>query len=210
MVRTSQSWDMHPARWLEAAFGSESRIRILRLLAQDPLKLRSEREIAATIGMSPNAVNKAVGSLRDAGLVTVDKVGSANAVRVLASDALLHVLRTVFQTERELLDELIGIIESTLPKGAACYLYGSSIKGTQHGKSDIDLLIIAKDRETASDVAYAIELKVHRSLPSNLHVIAIGAAEARRRMRKPGGVIKAAVEQGRLLGATRIEEVVRA
>lgn len=201
---------MHPARWLEAAFGSESRIRILRLLAEDPSKLRSEREIASAIAMSPNAVNLAIRSLRETGLVTVEKVGNANVVKLLASDPLLGVLRSVFKTERELLDELVRIIESTLPPGSACYLYGSSARGTQHGKSDVDLLVIAKDRETASEVAYAIEVKVHRALPANLHVIAIGAAEARRRLRKPDGVVKAAVEDGRLLGATSIEEVVRA
>lgn len=201
---------MHPSRWLEAAFGSESRIRILRLLADEPWRLRSEREIASAIAMSPNAVNQAIRSLREAGLLTVDTVGNAHAVRLVASEPLLGVLRSVFQTERELLEGLVDIIKEALPGGAACYLYGSSFRGTPHGKSDVDLLVVAKDRETASEVAYAIEIAVHRSLPADLHVIAIGAKEAKQRLRKADGVVKAAIEQGRFLGATPIEEVIQA
>lgn len=69
---------MHPARWLETAFGSEARIRILRLLAAEPDSARSEREIAAAIDMSPNAVNRAIRSLREGSLVITEKVGTSS------------------------------------------------------------------------------------------------------------------------------------
>lgn len=210
MAQVSQSWDVHPARWLEAAFGSESRVRILRFLAETPRAARTEREIARAIGMSPNAVNKAIRGLHQSGVLEVEKAGNAHVVRLHASDRLLRVLRSVFQTEVDLLADVVGAIEAALPADAVCYLYGSSVRATAHGGSDVDLLVIAKDREAAAEAAYAIEREVHETVPANLHVIAIDAAEARRRLRQRGGVVRAAVEQGQRLGLAALEEVVRA
>lgn len=201
---------MHPARWLDAAFGSESRVRILRALAEEPARARTERELAHRIGMSPNAVNHAVRALRESGLVEVEKVGSAHAVRLHASRPLLKVLRSVFATEEALWREVLRSIEAGLPSGTVCYLYGSSVRGAPRAESDIDLLVIAKDRETASEIAYGIEVKVHEKVPARLHVIALDAEEARKRLRQKEGVVKAAVEHGRRLGSTALEEVVRA
>jgi predicted nucleotidyltransferase/biotin operon repressor len=201
---------MHPARWTEAAFGSESRIRILRLLAGSPLKPRTERDIAKAIGMSPNAVNRAIRTLRDAGLITVERLGNAHAVRLRADEAFLTMLRRVFATEDEWWSEAVKTIERSVPTDAACYLFGSSARGTAHADSDVDLLVVAKDRKRASEAALAIQSKLHDALPVRLHVVALGISEAKRRMRATRSVVKSAVEEGIHLGARGFDDFVSA
>jgi predicted nucleotidyltransferase len=200
---------MHPARWLEAAFGSESRVRILRFLLANPGKVFAEREIAEAIRMSPNTVNRAVARLAMDGLLRVEPVGGAHAVGLAAEGAMLEALRSVFQAEHGVWEAAIESIREALPKDAACYLYGSTARGIAHGASDVDLLVVTKDRETAAEVAYAIEFKVSRSVPARLHVIALPLNEAAKRASKPG-IVREAKEHGELLSKRSLEDLVKA
>lgn len=199
---------MHPARWLEAAFGSESRVRILRLLVAEPPRAFTEREIASAVGMSRNTVNLALKRLEEAELVSVEAVGNAHAVRLRAEGAMREALQHVFEAEGRVWEATIDVIRSALPHDAACYLYGSSARGSARAQSDVDLLIVAKDKETAAEVAYAVAVKVHRSVPARLHVIALEAKDAWARAKRPG-IVKEAKAHGRLLSRRSLEELAR-
>lgn len=201
-----QCWDVNPSRWLEAAFGAESRVRILRLLAARPHRTWTERAIAAEVGMSANAINRATRSLREAGIVRVERVGNAHAVR-LASEPLLANLREVFRAEGLLFDRVLREIGDAVPVDASCYLYGSTVRDEARPESDVDLLVVARDRETAAEIAYRIESKVHAGVPARLQIVALGVDEARKRYQKRDGLVKAAVGEGRLVGGSPFEEV---
>ncbi len=201
---------MHPSAWLEAAFGSEARVRILRLLVGQPNHARSEREIASSIGMSSNAVNKAVHSLRDAGFLAIERVGNAHAVRLAAEPAVVEALRSVFRAEDRVWQQARAIIRGAVPRDAACYLFGSTARHSARAESDVDLLIVGKSRESANDVAYAVQRKVLDRVPARLNVIAIGADDAARRVRRPEGVVREAIAHGELLSRHGIEELVSA
>jgi predicted nucleotidyltransferase/biotin operon repressor len=201
---------MHPSAWLEEAFGSEARVRILRLLVSQPDRIRSEREIASAIGMSSNAVNKAVRSLRDSGFLAVERVGNSHAVRLANESAIVEALRGVFQAEDHVWQETRAIIRENLPRDVACYLFGSTARHSAHAESDVDLLIVGRNRKSANDVAYEIQRKVLDRVPARLSVIAMGANEAARRLKKREGVVREAVAHGDLISRKGIEELVRA
>ncbi|MHB8585188.1 MAG: nucleotidyltransferase domain-containing protein [Thermoplasmatota archaeon] len=200
---------MHPARWLEAAFGSDSRVRILRFLVSRPPMAFTEREIAHAIRMSRNTVNRAINQLADAGLLRVETLGNAHAVRLAADGPVLAALRSVFAAEGTVWNAALASIRGALPKDAACYLFGSTAHGEANAASDVDLLIVTKDRETAADAAYAVEVKVARSVPARLHIIALDASEAARRAKRPG-VVREAKEHGQRLTKWTLEDVASA
>ncbi|MHB8604896.1 MAG: nucleotidyltransferase domain-containing protein [Thermoplasmatota archaeon] len=195
---------MYPGKWLEVAFGANSRVRILRKLASDPGKGWTERELAQSIGMSANTVNASVHELDSAGILFVRKIGAAHEVRLNPSVA--PRLRQLFSIEERALAEVLSAVRSALPPGVACYAFGSTVEGTARSDSDLDLLVIAKDPETAKEVAYAIEVKVHEKFPATTQVIAIGIIEARRRANS--GVVRNAIETGELLSRSGLEAVI--
>lgn len=200
---------MHPTAWLEAAFGSEARIRILRFLVGEPPVARTEREIAAAIGMSPNAVNKAIRSLEEAGLVATEPIGRAHAVRLAPQSALFEALKKVFASEAALWELTVQAIVSALPAGAACYVFGSTARGSVRGDSDVDLLVITRGRKAAAEAAYAIEMKAGATIPARFNVIALSARDAAKRLRRPG-VVSDAVRHGERLTELRAEDLVSA
>src|ERR1041385_1903439 len=136
---------MHPARWLEAAFGSESKVRILRHLIAHPAKRFTEREIAQAIGMSPNPANLSLRRLEEDGLVRIEPLGNTHAVSLAAEGPMRDALRAVFEAEEKVWEAAKASIREVLPRDAVCYLYGSSATGRASGESDVDLLIVAKD-----------------------------------------------------------------
>lgn len=200
---------MHPARWLEAAFGSESRVRILRVLLANPSRTYSEREIAAAVGMSHNTVNLAVKRLESSELVRVESVGNAHAVKLRADGPLREALRRVFEAEERVWESAVEAIRAAVPADAVCYLYGSSARGSSHGESDVDVLVVAKDKETAAEVAFAIERKVHGSVPARLQIVALGAKDALARSKR-AGIVREATEHGRRLSRRSLKELVEA
>lgn len=197
---------MHPSAWLEAAFGSEARVRILRVLSGSPGRARTERELAVEIAMSSNAVNKAVRSLRDAGFVTVESVGRAHAVRLSREPGLVEALRSVFGVEDGTWAATRERIRASIPPDAACYLFGSSARRSARADSDVDLLVVARDRDAAAGVACALYQDVQAGFPLDLNIIALGIAEARARLRRDG-VVREAVAHGELMSRLRIDEL---
>lgn len=194
---------MRPETWMEDVLGSRSKVRILRLLSGDPGRSWTEREVAASVSMSPNTVNLAVRDLRDLGLLEFRRVGRTHLLRLLPGTEIAGALRETFDRERRVWKRVeAAIARAALPR-TACYLYGSSARGTAGGDSDIDLLVVASTQEKAEEAAHRIRAAVAAVFPARLDVIPLGADAARSRSRGP--LLKSVLREGRPLTPTRIE-----
>ncbi len=110
-------------------------------------------QIARDIGMSKGEVSKAVKVLKGCGLVNSEQNGRNMVCRVDRRLPVFARLRTAFN--------LIEIISKTavLQKFAdKIVLFGSCAQGTDTADSDIDILIVTRDKAKIDKAARAIRL----------------------------------------------------
>lgn len=176
---------MHPQHWMEEAFGSPSRVRILRLLSQEPTRVWTGREIARRIGMSPNTVSSSLTRLRQAGLLEFRAIGASHAVRLRQDLVVSATLQEAFQMEAALLRRMKEAISSAIAPGTACYLFGSTARGDAHRESDVDLLVVAKTKNKAEEEAHRVFLAARNVVPTRVRVLPMSAAEYRAHRDQP-------------------------
>jgi predicted nucleotidyltransferase len=194
---------MRPETWVEDVLGTRAKARLLRRMNAEPGRVFTKRELAADLGMSPNTVSLAVQALQGQGVLEVHVLGRTHGVRLAGSQGLRRALASVFESEREVWKSLESAIRSALPRGVACYLYGSTARGEAAGESDVDLFLVAATQEGAEEAAHRVRSAVAETFPLRLDVIALGAPAFRRR--KDGSLAKAVLREGRALSATRLE-----
>lgn len=194
---------MHPKSWLDAALGSRGRVRVLRTLCADPARVWTERELAGAVGMSPNTVNVAVGQLRDAGILDFRRLGRTHAVRLRTDLPLVALVRRVFEVELEAWPALESAVRRAVPQGVACYLYGSSARGTATSESDVDLLVVANSDEQAEDAAAIVREAAMQVFPTGIEVVAMGRQKLAKR--KSSSYIQNILRDGVPLGDRPLE-----
>ena len=194
---------MHPLFWLEEAFGSRAKVRVLRTLAEDPRRTWTERELAHASRLSPNTVNLAARALAKAGLLDVRRLGRTHAVQLRGS-AATEALRGFFVEEAGMMALVEDRIRHAVPPGCAAYLYGSTLWGVPEAGSDVDLLLVAEDDALAEQAAGDVLALVPNVFPARLEIIALGRAKYRRRARGP--LMRRIAREGRPLGPKRLED----
>lgn len=119
--------------------------RVLGLLFGQPSRSFFASELIELTGSGSGAVQRELKRLTSSGLVTVKRIGKqkhyqANPDCPVFGELCALVRKTVAMVEplREALAPLTGQMERAL-------LYGSVVKGTDTGSSDIDLLVVADD-----------------------------------------------------------------
>ena len=130
----------------------ESELKILDYLTASSEGLGFISQIARDIGLSKGEVSKAVKVLKDCGLVYSEQSGRNMVCRVDRRLPVFSKLRTTFN--------LIEVISKTvvLRKFAdKIVLFGSCAQGTDTADSDIDLLVITRDKAKTDKAARAIK-----------------------------------------------------
>ena len=137
---------------------------ILHLLVDNPERGFTNRELHRVTGKGLSSVNAAVDTLETLGVITVDRSGRANAVRmdsemlVKADDPVTTIpqseyhapIRTILTGLEERIGDDIGVV-----------LFGSVARGTADRTSDIDLFVVVeKDRMQAQREAHTIEQEI--------------------------------------------------
>jgi len=131
----------------------ESELKVL-----DYLSLSSEgkgfiSQIARDIGMSKGEVSKAVKVLKQGGLVRSQLSGRNVVCFIDRSSPVMTRLRTAFN-----LLEIIPKIELLQKHAVKVVLFGSCAQGADTAGSDIDLFVIARDKEKVIGMTQKIRL----------------------------------------------------
>ncbi|MCL9813761.1 nucleotidyltransferase domain-containing protein [Natranaeroarchaeum aerophilus] len=143
------------------AFRHRATADILHILADNPDRAFSNRELHRLTDRGMSSVNAAVLSLEALGIIRVDRDGRSNAVQihperfVRSDDPVTTIPQTEFhdpvRTVRDRLVERIG-------EQAAIVLFGSVARGEADRASDIDVFVIVGDgRMAAQRAAHSIE-----------------------------------------------------
>ena len=131
----------------------ESELKILDYLTASSDGRGFISQIARDTGISKGEVSKAVKVLKDGGLVSSEQSGRNMVCFVDRRLPVFIRLRTAFN--------LLEIMPGTaiLQKHAdKIVLFGSCAQGTDTAKSDIDLLVVARDKSKADKLARKIKL----------------------------------------------------
>ena len=137
---------------------------ILHILVDNPERGFTNRELHRVTGKGLSGVNAAVDTLETLGVITVDRSGRANAVRmdsemlvrsddpvtIIPQSAYHAPVRAILTGLKERIGDDIGVI-----------LFGSVARGTADRTSDIDLFVVVEeDRMQAQREAHTIEQEI--------------------------------------------------
>lgn len=142
--------------YLDEVLGSKASIRVLKTLVRYKGKVFTVRELARTSKVSHPEVSLVVKNLERRGIVKMQPVGRAYQVILNGeSYTLKSIVEPMIKAEENTLNSLISTIRQFFKENGATSvaIFGSAAKGLETKASDVDLLIIAEDREYANDCA---------------------------------------------------------
>jgi len=137
---------------------------ILHLLVDNPEREFTNRELHRVTAKGLSSVNAAVDTLETLGVITVDRSGRANAVR-MDSEMLVKSddpVTTIPQSEYHApVRAILTGLEERIGDDVGVVLFGSVARGTADRTSDIDLFVVVEeDRMQAQREAHTIEQEI--------------------------------------------------
>jgi predicted nucleotidyltransferase len=139
--------------YLGKILGSQVKIGILRALYKFPKKTFTTRELAKYIGASHSGIIKAIKNLEKMDVVRIESVGKAYQISLNEKSFITKNILKIFGVEKKTLEHLTSDLKNSF-KGAkiiSLAIFGSIAKGSESPKSDIDLLIITRQKSEAEE-----------------------------------------------------------
>ncbi len=118
-------------------------IKAIETIAARPNKAFSTRELAKAAGLSPAMASIALGYMEKTGIATLDRIGRTHQYRTNLESPLARQWKILFTTSKMEESGLVKNIVGKIPDLQCILIYGSTARGTDDEKSDLDLLIIA-------------------------------------------------------------------
>lgn len=151
----------------EAILGSPLKVRILRLLARYPGREFTLRELARLVGASHVGVGKALEDLLAYAIVRRRVIGRAYAVSANPDSVSFRGASKLFDTERTALNRLGTLVRrwcSRHPSVLYAALFGSYARALAGPRSDVDLLLVARNPKRLHEDLGPLQEAVHKLL----------------------------------------------
>jgi|SRR3989344_2564614 len=140
--------------YIENIFGSKVKIDLLRTIYRFQNKKWTIRELADFNNKDHSAISYAIKDLQDMNLIDLEHHGKSNLI-TLNKKSILNKLLEIFDFEHNAIKELIKDIKALLNnKVNSCILFGSVARKEERPDSDLDLLVIAKNRKSVKNLIY--------------------------------------------------------
>lgn len=140
--------------YLTEILGSKANVRTLKTLLRYRGKVFTIRELAKTAGLSHPQVSRVVKELERRGIVKLQPVGRAYQISVNEESYVLKsMIEPLFRAEENTVNSFISTIRPFFrdTRISSVAIFGSMARGLERNTSDIDLLVIAEDREIANE-----------------------------------------------------------
>ena len=127
---------------------------LVRHLLKNPSAAHTVRGLARLSGRAVATTARAVHRLEDRGIVTVMSNGRSHIVRPnMKSYALKRVLAPAVRAEESTYDAMLGVLRRGLARKpcsiTSAAVFGSTVRGEDHDRSDVDLLVVSDRYEDA-------------------------------------------------------------
>ena len=198
---------------LDEILGRRSKVALIRYLVQSRRETTG-RDLARSVGLDHKACLASLKELHRERIVFGRVVGRAWFFRLNADFPLVRdVLIPMFDWERGLMERMAADIRKALgPDALSIWLFGSTAKGTDHVRSDVDILVVAPDKsdiprlEDKSDENADDLIKKYARVP--MHIF-MDVKEFRSRYLKRDHFLTEVVRPGALLHGLRVEELLK-
>ena len=147
--------------YLENLFGSKVRIKLTRTLYKFKDRSFTLSELSRYSGITRQGIMKVLDDLNGMNIVKLERIGSSIIIRLNRNEFINNILK-VYELEKNTLNNLIDFINSYFKdkKMISLALFGSIAKGEENFNSDIDLLIITKNKKLASQISEKCNLEI--------------------------------------------------
>lgn len=206
------------APW-DTLLASSGRVRILRTLHGAGRAL-SGREAARLARMSLPVAQRALARLTAAGVVLREEASAQhlyrlNRAHLLVSEGLVPLFaaeeRRVHATFDAIVRAVCHEMDALDDAVRSVYLFGSAARGDDRVESDFDVLVVARDAESAErahDRLAAAAPGLRERFGVVLSPVAVDAARARELARDASSVVSAALREGRRIHGEELEAIV--
>jgi len=132
---------------LDDVLGSTIKIRLLRVLAKNA-SVFTGRELARLVGYSHTQTNSVLAELEIDGLVMKRHIGNANTYSLNRDNLLVsRIIVPAFRIEGQLIQDLANRFFEGMGKDlVSIILFGSAARGEESSGSDLDLILVVKDK----------------------------------------------------------------
>ncbi len=139
-------------------FNTEAK-KVLYLLALNPYKEYYQRELSRATGVSIGYINKLMRKLLDLEIVSVEKRGKMCFYRYNLDNPISRELKRIFN-----ILEIYELYRELRKYSKKIILYGSCSEGTDTLESDIDILIISREKDEVKGIINLHRDKLDRKL----------------------------------------------
>lgn len=134
--------------------GNKFTMSVLKTLLRYRRKVFTVRELARLSGFSHPKVSKVIKELEAASVVKLQPIGRAYQIMLNEESYILRsIIEPAFKAEQETVNELISTIRPFFvnKKILSAAIFGSVARGQEKRSSDVDLLVVAEDKEIANE-----------------------------------------------------------
>jgi predicted nucleotidyltransferase len=126
------------------ALFSKSQQRVLAILFGNSHRSFYANEIIDLANIGTGAIQRELGRLEGAELITVNRVGNQKHYQANASAAVFEPLRELVLKTSGLANVLLAALAPVATEIRAAFVYGSIAKGEDSATSDVDLMVISE------------------------------------------------------------------
>lgn len=148
--------------------------RVLAVLFANPDRSFYTNEILRLVGSGTGAVQRELKRLAESGLLNVTQIGNQKHYQANRDAPVFEELRGIVIKTFGVADQIRMALLPLVNKVNVAFIYGSVAKGTDHVKSDIDLMLIS-DELTHPDVIsllMPVEEKIARVINASIYTMA--------------------------------------
>ena len=141
---------------MAGALFTRTQQRVLGLLFTHPDRSFYASEVIARARVGSGAVQRELGRLERAGLISSHRIGSQKHYQANAQSPLFEELRSIVRKTVGVVEPLREALAPLASQIDGAFVFGSVAAGTDTAGSDIDLMIVS-DRVAYPDVFHALE-----------------------------------------------------
>lgn len=148
----------------------KARQAVLALLFEQPEQAYYLRELARQTGISPGALQHELGQLQKADLVERSQDGNRVTYRANMAHPVFADLRSIVRKTCGLPAQINAALQPFTGQIRFAALYGSLAKGSNHARSDVDLLIVGDlTLEQALAAIVPVEVRIGREVSVRIY-----------------------------------------
>lgn len=127
------------------ALFTKTQQRMLGLLYGKPEQSFYLNELVRLAGVGKGSVSRELSKLVQAGLLTVERRGNQNHYQANSANPVFAELKAIVQKTFGVGDIIKTALATLLPQLELAFIYGSVAKGSEHAKSDVDIMLVGND-----------------------------------------------------------------